>query len=249
VQVDSDRAAIDRWALSTVGVVGDAALVANQFVDRLTELGTPPSKFAAEAVSYRPPAASVEVPSDGDSPGLVAVLEMLDQRLPAERTLVLDGGRFVYMAFTALRVPDPLAYVHTLHFGSIGLGMGNAVGAALARPGRMVLHVCGDGGFMLGGLNEFSSAVRHGLDIVTVVLNDGAYGAEHLQFVAKDIDPSLSCFEWPSFAEMAEVMGGTGYTVNSVKDLERTLAELSERTGPALIDVRLDPYQVPHPGK
>ena len=142
-------------------------------------------------------------------------------------------------------MPEPTAYVHTVNFGSIGLGMGNAVGAAFGAPGRPVLLVTGDGGFMLGGLAEFTSAVRHGVDLVVVVLNDGAYGAEHIQLRNKDMDPSIATFQWPDLGPVATALGGLGLTVRNLAELDDALAAIERRDRPVLIDVKLDPDAVP----
>ena len=172
-------------------------------------------------------------------------LTRLESTFPEDRTLVLDGGRFIHHALRRLRVREPRAYVHTVNFGSIGLGMGNAVGAAFGAPGRPVLLVTGDGGFMLGGLAEFTSAVRHGLDLVVVVLNDGAYGAEHIQLRNKNMDPTISTFTWPDLGPVATALGGQGYTVRNTAELAKALTALEHRDRPVLIDVKIDPDAVP----
>lgn len=166
---------------------------------------------------------------------------------PEDRTLVHDGGRFIFEAFTLLHAPDPTAYVHTVNFGSIGLGMGNAVGASFGAPGRPVLLVTGDGGFMLGGLAEFSSAVRHGVDLVVVVFNDGAYGAEHIQFRDREMDPAISTFEWPDFGPVATALGGQGFTVRNLSELDAALSAIEGRDRPMLIDIKIDPDKVVMP--
>jgi thiamine pyrophosphate-dependent acetolactate synthase large subunit-like protein len=106
--------------------------------------------------------------------------------------------------------------------------------------------VTGDGGFMLGGLAEFNSAVRDGTDLIVMVCNDGAYGAEHIQFRARDLDASTSTFQWPDFAPVAEALGGQGYTVRNLKDLDGLADVIANRDRPLLIDVKLDPNVVPN---
>ena len=68
--------------------------------------------------------------------------------------------------------------MYAIGFGSIGMGMGMAIGAGVAAPDDPVAFVCGDGGFMTSGITEFNTAVRHNIDLITIVCNDGAYGAE-----------------------------------------------------------------------
>lgn len=247
VHVDVDRAALAQWFDVDAPVVGDVRAVAEQIVALLDEGGVPASGFASAELAARL-AVTTPAPALDSSPGtvnLLGALVRLDEAFPADRTVVCDAGRWLPSAFTRLHVPEPRAYVHTVNFGSIGLGMANAVGAYVGAPERPVLMVCGDGGFMLGGLTEFNSAVRHGVDVVVVVLDDGAYGAEHVQFREHELDPVMSTFQWPDFAAVARSLGGIGYTVRSAADLDGALAALPGRDRPVLIDVKIDPDRVP----
>jgi thiamine pyrophosphate-dependent acetolactate synthase large subunit-like protein len=248
VQVDTNRDAIGHWSPVDAGVAGDSATVAGALVDMLDEAGVKPTSFASDELAQKladPSRHAFTEPAGDHTVGLRTALRRIDDAFPSERTLVIDAGRFIGHAFRMLHVPDPSAYVHTVNFGSIGLGMGSAIGAALAAPGRPALLVCGDGGFMLGGLAEFSTAVRHGIDLVVVVLNDGAYGAEHVQFRSKNMDPAISMFDWPDFGPVATALGGQGYTARTASELDAVLAALPGLTRPVLIDVKLDPDAVP----
>lgn len=170
----------------------------------------------------------------------------IHQAMPADPILVTDGGRFCGAAYTYIST-DPGSFVSGLHSGSIGLGMGYAIGAGCADRSRPVLHVTGDGGFMLGGLTEFNTAVRHKLDMIVVMCNDGAYGAEHIQFRDKDMDPGLSTFEWPDFAPVAQALGGQGVAVRSEADLDAAAQAIQhrDRLRPLLIDLKLHPDHIP----
>ncbi|HJQ42176.1 MAG TPA: thiamine pyrophosphate-binding protein, partial [Jatrophihabitantaceae bacterium] len=226
VQVDVERAAINRWAMSDAAIVGDAAKVAETIVSWLDEAEVPATGFASNELAEQLVAQEAAEHKDRSANGTVDIrtaLRRIDAVFPADRTLVNDGGRFVFTSFTDVHVPEPHAYVHTVNFGSIGLGMGNAVGAYFGNPDRPVLLVTGDGGFMLGGLAEFNTAVRHGVDLVVIVLNDGAYGAEHIQFKRKDMDPAISTFKWPDFGPVATALGGDGYTVRTLDELDAAL--------------------------
>ncbi|WP_063732852.1 thiamine pyrophosphate-binding protein [Streptomyces sp. RTd22] len=250
VHVDADRLALARHSAVHVGVVGDATAVADGLVAWLDEAEVKPTGFASPKLAERLTARTRQEFPDRGTDSTVDIrtaLMRLESAFPEERTLVLDGGRFIHHAFRLLRVPEPRAYVHTVNFGSIGLGMGNAVGAALGAPGRPTLLVTGDGGFMLGGLAEFGSAVRHGLDLVVVVLNDGAYGAEHIQLRNKGMDPAISTFVWPDLGPVATALGGQGLTVRNRAELDEALAAIAHRDRPVLIDVRIDPDAVPAP--
>jgi len=98
---------------------------------------------------------------------------------------------------------------------------------------------------MMGGLAEFSSVVRENLDMVTVICNDSAYGAEYIQFEDRQMDPGLSTFNWPSFAAMAETMGAKGIRVTSLAELDAALSAISDVCGPVLLELVLDPAAMP----
>jgi thiamine pyrophosphate-dependent acetolactate synthase large subunit-like protein len=247
IHVDIAPEAIGRWTAVTVGVVGDAGVVADTIVGYLDQAEIPATGFASPELSAALARAERPAQRPAATPGTVdirAAIALLDEKFPPHRSLVLDGGRFIFTAFTSLHVPVPSAYVHTVNYGSIGLGMGNAIGAAAGVPERPVLLVAGDGGFMLGGLTEFVTAVRHGMDIVVVVLNDGAYGAEHIQFRRRGMDPQISTFNWPDLGPVATALGGRGHTVRSLDELRAALDTLAGRDRPVLIDVKIDPDAV-----
>lgn len=247
VHVDIDRANIGRFSSVQAGIVGDAATVADTIVSWLDEAEVPATSFRSEELRNRLAGYDQSDYTDESSDSTLDIrtgLLHVDKVFPADRTLVFDGGRFIFNAFTMVHAPHPQAYVHTVNFGSIGLGMGNAIGASFGAPGRPVLLVTGDGGFMLGGLAEFSTAVRHGVDLVVAVFNDSAYGAEHIQFRNRDMDPSASTFTWPDFAPVATALGGIGVTVRNRQDLEGLAEVIAKRDRPVLIDFKIDPDKV-----
>jgi len=229
-----------------VALIADAGLTADNIVHWLDEAEIPPSGFTREldmaALTLHPPGRT------GAKPGTVnyvQALRRLEEALPRDRILTTDGGRFMTEVWCRLSAPDPHSFIVTANFGSIGLGLQEAIGAALADRTRPVVLFTGDGGFMMGGVNEFNTAVRLGLDLIVVVANDSAYGAEHIQFIDRAMDPGLTTFDWPSFAEVATALGGEGIAVASEADLDRALAAIPGRKRPLLIELKLDPEDVP----
>ena len=246
VHCDIEYGQIGRNAPVDVAVVGDAAVVADTVVGWLDKAEVSPTGFRSDELSRRltesAQAHSAYPPSFG-TVDIRAALKAIEGALPFDRTVVFDAGLFVVPALAALRAPEPRAWVTTLDFASIGLGTPTAIGAAYGRPGHPVLLVTGDGGFMLGGLAEFNSAVRHGVDLVTTVLNDGSYGAELRHLRAQGVETSLSHFDWPDFAPLAMALGGDGFTVSGTADLNRLPEVIGARHGPLLIDFKLDPFE------
>ncbi|WP_246525698.1 thiamine pyrophosphate-dependent enzyme [Thalassovita aquimarina] len=128
---------------------------------------------------------------DETKPGFVNfeyVLDRLEEVLPKDRFLTTDGGRFMTEVWCRVSCPNAESFIATTNFGSIGLGLQVAIGAGYAVPTRPVVLFTGDGGFMMGGINEFNTAVRMNQDLIVIVANDSAYGAEHIQFLDRKMD-------------------------------------------------------------
>jgi thiamine pyrophosphate-dependent acetolactate synthase large subunit-like protein len=233
--------------LPFAALVADSGLTAENFVYWLDEAEIPASGFTKEldtaTLTQHEPAQRRER-ADGTI-NYVRTLERLEQVLPKDRILVTDGGRFMTEVWCRVSAPNPQSFVVTANFGAIGQGLQEAIGAGLADPSRPVILFTGDGGFMMGGINEFNTAVREGLNLIVILCNDAAYGAEHIQFKDRQMDPSLTMFDWPSFAQVATALGGTGVEVRSDADIEVALAAIEARNGPVLIELYLDPNDVP----
>ena len=71
------------------------------------------------------------------------------------------------------------------------------------------------------------------------------YGAEHIQTLDRQMNSSLTEFDWPSFAEVAKSLGRHGVKVTSPKELENAIEEIHARKGPIIIELKLDPNSVP----
>jgi thiamine pyrophosphate-dependent acetolactate synthase large subunit-like protein len=246
VQVNDSVTEASKNFHADVALISDARLTADNIVHWLDEAEIPPSGFTRDldmaALTFHPPGRT------GAKPGkvnFVQALQRLDEALPKERILTTDGGRFMTEVWCRISAPNPQSFIVTANFGSIGLGLPEAIGAALADSSRPVVLFTGDGGFMMGGINEFNTAVRLGLDLIVIVANDSAYGAEHIQFIDRAMDPGLTQFDWPPFADIATALGGLGISVQSADDLERAIEALNTRDRPLLIELNLDPEDVP----
>ena len=243
VQVDHDGDAIGRHSPVDASVVGDVATVAEAMCDLLRAAGIASSGYDTAALDLDGGRRWAPVPPSGQLDAF-EVASTLERLVPADRTLVPDAGRFLHLAYRVFSNPPLDGYVHGLGFGAIGIGLAQAIGAWFARPNRPVLHITGDGGFMLGGLTELHTAVRHGADVVIVVINDGSYGAEHIQLRRRDRQADVSMMAWPRIAELARAMGMPSLTVATEADLAGLPGLLGSRSGPVLVEVLLDPDQL-----
>lgn len=253
VQIDTDAQALGRHFPVTSMVVGDAAITATTMADLLKEwtgdLGERPAGLRSDDLADRLASQRPEDEfTDRSGHGTIDVRTAciwLDRAAPADRTLVVDVGGFMGVPLRYLSVPDPFADVLPANLGSVGLSMAASVGAGIGRPDRPVVAVTGDGGFMMGGLTELDTAVRHGIDLVVMVLNDGSYSIEYRNLQGFGRDPELSLMSWPDLAPVAKALGARGVTVRDLADFDAAAQAIRDRDRPLLIDVRVDPSLSP----
>ena len=249
IQVDDDPRYLGKMTQADAALSADPGLTAEAFVKWL-DAAEIPSSQATDTIDPKALTEPVPLPRNLHTPGTVdfpTALLALNDALPADRLFSSDAGRFLQEAWTRIDVNAPANMLLTIGVGAIGMGMGYAIGAGVARPEQTQLYLTGDGGLMMGGLAEFTSAVREKLDMIMVVCNDNAYGAEYVQFEDRQMDPGMSQFSWPSFAGVARAMGATATTVSSDAEIELAVAAIKERKpddGPMVIELMLDPANI-----
>jgi acetolactate synthase I/II/III large subunit len=133
----------------------------------------------------------------------------------------------------------------TMDFAPMGWAIGGAVGTAMGSPDVPVVCITGDGSMLMNG-QEISVAVAEGLTVIYVVLNDSALGmVKHGQRLA---GAERIAFELPptDFAALARALGAQAYIVRSPEELNALdIGAICHRKGPTLLDVYIDPEQVP----
>jgi thiamine pyrophosphate-dependent acetolactate synthase large subunit-like protein len=256
IQIDAEADAIGAHHRVDVAVVGDAAEAARAIGDmlatrRLPHLANVPEgegtgNWRTREVSRRIRAGNWKLTPFEDAstesqidPRVLSVA--LDDRLPEERTLAVDSGHFMGYPPMYLRVPDAQGFVFTQAFQAIGLGLGSAIGAAVARPDRLTVAALGDGGAMMA-LPEFETVARLGLRMLIVVYNDAAYGAEVHHFGPMGHPVELVQFPDVDFAALGRAAGLQGATVRRRADLDAVTSWLESGGTPALV---LDAKVVP----
>ena len=130
-------------------------------------------------------------------------------------------------------------------FASMGWAIGSAVGTALAVPNTPVVCITGDGSWLMSG-QEITVALEEGLSIIFIIINDSAYGmVKHGQILS---GAERTAYKLPkvNFCAMAEAMGAFGSIVDSPEQLnELDVKAICNRNGPTLLDIRIDPDEVP----
>jgi thiamine pyrophosphate-dependent acetolactate synthase large subunit-like protein len=244
-QCDTNPAALGALWPINLGVVGDAALTAAALTQELDRRG-----FRANGLrsaSVRDEIAGYRLPERLDrrlADGCVdphALFSQLARLLPAERTVAVDSGRFMEFPARYLSVAEPSAWVFTQDFQAMGLGIGSAVGAAVARPDRLTVLVIGDGGLMMS-LGELDSVIHQDIPLLILIVNDHAYGPEVEILERHGLPNRLSIFHDVDFAAIARGMGAEAFTLRNVDDLERVRNWVSNRApAPLIVDCKIDP--------
>ena len=247
IQFNDDPTDVGRTFMPDAALISDPKLAADNIIYWLNEAETPRTGFSNGLSANELMQVDIQTKNNlcNGYIDFCSALDRLNELLPKNRILVTDGGRFMTEVWCRVSAPDPLSFIHSANFAAIGQGLQQAIGAAYAKPDKTICLFIGDGGFMLGGINEFNTAVRTQTNLQIIVCNDSAYGAEHIQFRDRQMSPAISEFEWPSFASLAKAMGGNGFTVSSNEDLELAFELMNQKTGPNLIELKLDPDQMP----
>jgi acetolactate synthase-1/2/3 large subunit len=159
--------------------------------------------------------------------------------MPEDGVVCLDNG--MYKIWFARNYRTHVANTLLLDnaLATMGAGLPSAITAALIYPRRRVMAVCGDGGFMMNS-QEMETAVRLGLNLVVVILNDSAYGMIRWKQAVDGFQDFGMSFGNPDFVRYAEAYGAKGSRVSAVEDLAPMLEAAFAGGGVHLVDVPVD---------
>ena len=178
----------------------------------------------------------------GECVNPLALFRALEQEAGDHAVFVADGGDFVATASYVLHPRAPLTWLDPGAFGTLGVGAGFAMGAALARPEREVWIVFGDGACGWG-LSEFDSFVRHGIPVIALVGNDAGWtqiAREQVKMLHDDVATVLAR---SAYHEVVAGFGAEGLLVRRPDEVRPALArarELARQGRAVLVNVWLD---------
>ena len=160
--------------------------------------------------------------------------------MPRNSILSAEGAGTMDIGLTMLPVFSAKACLNAGTYGTMGLGLGQAIAAAIVHPDRPVIHLSGDSAIGFSGM-EMETLVRYNLPVKIVVLNNGGIGPgmpeipENPMF---NMRPN-SLIYGARYDKVMEAFGGKGFFVEDPKDLKGALAEAMNFRGPALVNVVL----------
>jgi acetolactate synthase-1/2/3 large subunit len=231
IQIDADEQEIGRSHRDTLGLVGDARATLEALLERLRGASGPRPSRKAEHEALR-----AKMAAENTMEPNASIIKSLRAGAPENTILVAGMTQIGYYSRPFWPVYEPRTYLSSSYSGNLGYAYPVALGAKVARPDRPVVSVSGDGGFLFNS-QELSTAVRHGINVVAVVFNDGSYGN-----VARDLDESWGGqygaeLSNPDFMKLADAYGVVGMRAKEPTDVGRLVREAIDKDRPALIEV------------
>lgn len=246
IHIELEPTAIGRYFPVALGIWADAPTAARQLreaiaaMDRRAEADAWTKTFQDERKAYL---AKRDEDAESDAHPILpsGLFKELRGVLPENAAVTMDAGTLCLQATDALNYGEPPCLFTPLDFGLVGFSFACGLGVKLARRDRPVVSMMGDGGFGMT-LSELSTAVDHGINTVTIVMNNQCWGAEKAYqrdfFGERYIGANISS---PPFDKVAELYGAAGFRVDRTGDVGDAIRAALDCGKPAVVDVQVDP--------
>ena len=235
VQIDIDRAEIDKNVLTDHHIIGSARRVLAMLNEKLPQYRH--EAWKQHILPMRAPSTA------GDSETLTPqqVLDVIQYQTPPETIVATDVGQNQMWAIKYLHFCYPGQLLTSGGFGTMGFSLGAAIGAQMGNPDKRVIQITGDGAFRMN-CNELATVQHYELPIVTVVFNNGTLGMVRQwqtliyggRYAATTLDRG------PDFVKLAEAYGLRGFRATTRAEMEQALAAALSCGCGAVIDCVLD---------
>ena len=159
-----------------------------------------------------------------------------------------DVGQHQMWAAQLIHFNEPRLWINSGGLGAMGFGLPSAIGAQFAQPHKLVVAICGDGGFQMS-IPELATVASHGLPIKIIVMNNGYLGMirqwQELFYNNRISSATLDCF--PDVEKLAGAYGFKGRTVEKPQELAAALKEAFDEPGPYLLNIKVSPFENVYP--
>lgn len=245
IQIEIEPTAIGRFFPVALGIWGDAtasAIALAAALDKSQQRATAEAwtaRFKEERTAFLAQRDRDAVDADPIQPS--GLFKAFRQVFPDDAAVTFDAGTLCLQCTDALRYSGPKSLFSPLDFGLVGFSFACGLGVKLALPERPVISLMGDGGFGMT-VSELSTAVDYNINTVTVVMNNGCWGAEKAYqrdfFDGRYIGADVSS---PPFDKLAELYGAEGYRVEKLADVAIAIEAALACGKPAVVDIAVDP--------
>lgn len=237
VHVYPDAAVVGRNHRTQLSIVAHAQQLLCALAQRTAQGGDVRQPWLERLRAVRDSLAGYEESDFDDGVDFGRVALELDRRLSRDAIVTLDAGNFVSWIHAQVRFRNTQEMLGAVG-GSMGLAVPAAVAAALRHPGRQVVALVGDGGFMMTG-NELATAIARSVAPKIIVANNGSYGVirahQEAAYPGRVIATRLVN---PDFAAVARAHGAAGMTIRTSSDVPHVIAEALAAPGPVVVDVK-----------
>ena len=237
LQIDVDAAEINKNVIVDGSVIGDVREVLLRLIPMLPEMKHTDWMEKIEQLKQSYPLKFDEKAMTG--PG---VIEDIYKVTDGDAIIVTDVGQHQMWAAQHYRYTKPHTFLTSGGLGTMGYGLGAAIGAKVGRPEKTVINIAGDGCFRMN-MNEMATAARYNIPVIEVVINNHVlgmvrqwqtlfYGERYAQTVLNDsVD----------FVAVAKALGAEGIRVEKREDFIPALEKAIAMKRPVLIDCIIDP--------
>ncbi|MCI0781430.1 MAG: thiamine pyrophosphate-binding protein [Chloroflexi bacterium] len=249
IQIDADPEEVGRNFPLAVGITADGRLGLQGLLNELGGSIHASRWTNAEMTSIRQQTDS-EIKEM--APLQVEIIETIRRELDDDAIMVAGTTDIGYWSHLAYPVLKPRSYLTPSYFATLGYAFPTALGAKVGNPNRQVVATIGDGGFHYAA-SELSTAVQEGINLVTLVFNNGMLGASYndqqSRYGGRTIGTELHN---PDFAQLAEVYGALGIKLGSREELGDALRSALKAQRPVVIEIPMPapkpPFQIPPHG-
>ncbi len=242
VQVDLDRLALGKFHAVDVPVWGEISVTVDLLLDALpqgTQSVDPRGEIAERRAIWREEKERRARDDRGQGVSSAAIFLSLTRHVPDDAVIAVDVGNNTY-SFGRYFECRRQSVLMSGYLGSIGFGYPAAMGAWAAAPERKVVAITGDGGFAQY-MAEVSTAVKYGMNITHVLLNNGQLGKITKEQRAGQWEVWKTDLHNPDFAAYASGCGALALRVNAPEELDDAFVRALAHDGPSMVEVRSDP--------
>ena len=246
IQLDIAPEEIGVNVAAEVGLVGDGKAIMGQ-LNRLLE--SEPWQYPAET-TWRTGIANSAAENESVSARMMAengpplnyqrVLKDVRDTLPRDTIIVSEGANTMDIGRAILPNFDARTRLDAGTYGTMGVGMGFAIAAAVSNPGKRIVAVEGDAAFGFSGM-EVETMCRYNLAITTVVINNNGIGGGVSELRPGVPPPPSALLPGVRYEKVMEAFGGRGYYVDTAEGLLPALNAANSGEGPALVHIVIDP--------
>lgn len=236
IQIDIDAAEINKNVIVDLSIVGDLKEVLRRLLELVSEKQHP--EWTARIMDLKE-----KYPLRYDHSQLTGpyIMEKLYELTQGDAIITTDVGQHQMWAAQYYKYKEPRTFLTSGGLGTMGYGLGAAIGAKMGRPEKTVVNIAGDGCFRMN-MNEIATAVRCGNPLVQIVFNNHVLGmVRQWQSLFYDHRYSATVLnDAVDFVKVSEAMGAKAIRVTKMDEVEPALREALAAEGPVVLDCWID---------